>query len=332
VLLYQYIRAMEKKLVKKAGAPYYLQLKNILKDLMRSGDLKEGRIPPIRRLAREYGVSVNTALRAYESLRREGLVAGAAGRGTFVTASTREIERHNRQGLLRRVVEHALEEALALACSIEEFSEAVTRLVREKRERLRKVRLAFIECNIEQLAYFTAHLELDPGLHRLPVLLGDLQARKPEALEALGSSDIVVTSFYHVEEVRARLKALGKPIVGISLEPEMSTIIRIAKIPRKSTVGLVTASESFLAIIREILKDLDLSFTRVLETTSRDDGELRKLARQCDALLVSPQRRQQAGAAARPGTEVIEFVFTPARTSVNNLKVALLELENGGKR
>jgi hypothetical protein len=29
---------------------------------------------------------------------------------------------------------------------------------------------------------------------------------------------------------------------------------------------------------------------------------------------------------------VIEFVFTPDRTSVNNLKVALLELENGGKR
>jgi len=35
---------MEKKLVKKSGAPYYLQLKNILKDLIRSGDLKEGRI------------------------------------------------------------------------------------------------------------------------------------------------------------------------------------------------------------------------------------------------------------------------------------------------
>jgi len=138
VLLYQYIRAMEKKLVKKAGAPYYLQLKNILRNLIHSGDLKEGRIPPIRQLAREYGVSVNTALRAYESLRREGLLAGAAGRGTFVTASTRELQRHNRQGLLRRVVEHALEEALALACSIEEFSEAVAQLVREKRERLRK--------------------------------------------------------------------------------------------------------------------------------------------------------------------------------------------------
>ncbi len=321
----------EKKLQKKPGSPYYLQLKDILKARIRSGDLKEGRIPPIRQLAREFGVSVNTALRAYESLRREGLVAGTVGRGTFVTTTTGELQRRNRQVLLRRVVEHALEEALSLACSIEEFSGAVEELVAEKRELMGKVRLAFIECNIEQLMYFTDHLELDPHIHRLPVLLGDLQAAKAETLEAVASSDIVVTSFYHVEEVRQRLGHLGKPIVSISLEPEMGTIIRIAKIPKESTVGLVTTSEDFRAIIREILDNLELRFARVLETTSRDEREVQRLAAQCDALLVSPQRRQQVAEMARRGAEVIEFVFTPDRTSVNNLKVALLELQNRGK-
>jgi GntR family transcriptional regulator len=322
---------IEKKLEKKPGAPYYLQLKDILKARIRSGNLKEGRIPPIRQLAREYGVSNNTALRAYESLRREGLVAGAVGRGTFVTAATGEMQRQNRRVLLRRVIEHALQEALALACSIDEFSEAVEELVREKRELMAKVRLAFIECNIEQLIYFTDHLELDPHIHRLPVLLGDLQKAKAETLEAVAASDILVTSFYHVEEVRERLEHLGKPIVGITLEPEMGTIIRIAKIPRESTIGLVTTSEDFRAIIREILDNLDLRFARILETTSRDGEEVRRLAGQCNALLVSPQRRQQVAEMARPGAEVIEFVFTPDRTSVNNLKVALLELENRGK-
>jgi GntR family transcriptional regulator len=319
------------RLQKKAGAPYYLQLKNILKSLIQSGDLKEGRIPPVRQLAREYGVSINTALRAYESLRREGLIAGAVGRGTFVTASTLQMQRQNRQVLLRRVVEHALEEALALACSIEEFSEAVANLVREKRELLRKVRLAFIECNIEQLLYFTDHLDLDPHIHRLPVLLEEVRRAGKETLEQLASSDIIVTSFYHAEELRSRLAGLGKPIVGISLEPEMGTIIRIAKIPRQSTVGLLTTSDDFRRIIREILSDLDLRFERILESTARGAEEVQTLAWQCDALLVSPQRLQQAREAARPGAEVIEFVFTPDRTSVNNLKVALLELRGRGK-
>jgi GntR family transcriptional regulator len=324
-------RKPARKLEKKVGVPYYLQLKAILKNLIHSGDLKEGRIPPVRQLAREYGVSINTALRAYESLRREGLIAGAVGRGTFVTASTLQAQRHNRQELLRRVVEHALEEALSLACSIEEFSEAVEELLAEKRDSLSKVRLAFIECNIEQLLYFTDHLDLDPHIHRLPVLLDDVRKAGQDTMEQLASSDIVVTSFYHAEEVRGRLAGLGKPIVGVSLEPEIGTIIRIAKIPRSSTLGLVTTSEDFRRIIREILSELDLRFERILETTARGLEEVRELARQCDALLVSPQRLEQVRQAARPGAEVIEFVFTPDRTSVNNLKVALLELRGRGK-
>jgi GntR family transcriptional regulator len=317
------------KLDKKAGTPYYVQLKNILKSRIQNGDLKEGRIPPVRQLALEFGVSINTALRAYEGLRREGLVAGTAGRGTFVTTTTQEQQMHNRQILLRRVIEHSLEEALTLEYTIEEFSKAVEDLVREKRELMQNLRLAFIECNIEQLLYFTDHLELDPHIHRIPVLLDDVKGGGPETLEALAASDIIVTSFYHVNEVQERLSHLGKQIVGISLEPEITTIIRIAKIPEESTVGIVTTSEDFRLIIRQILTSLGLHFTRILETTSRDDEAVREVVSQCDALLVSPQRRQQVAEMTRTGAAVIEFVFTPDRTSVNNLKVALMELQSG---
>jgi len=319
------------KLDKKAGTPYYVQLKNILKNRIQNGDLRQGRIPPIRQLAQEFGVSINTALRAYEGLRREGLVAGTVGRGTFVTITTGEQQRHNRQILLRRVIEHTLEEALTLEYTIEEFFEAVGDLVREKRELMQNLRLAFIECNIEQLLYFTDHLELDPHIHRIPVLLDDLKGGEAKTLEALAASDIIVTSFYHVKEVRERLSHLGKPIVGISLEPEITTIIRIAKIPEESTVGIVTTSEDFRAIIRQILTSLGLGFARILETTSRDNEAVREVVSQCDALLVSPQRRQQVSEMTRTGAGVIEFVFTPDRTSVNNLKVALMELQNGRK-
>ena len=319
------------KLDKKAGTPYYVQLKNILKNRIQNGDLRQGRIPPIRQLAQEFGVSINTALRAYEGLRREGLVAGTVGRGTFVTITTEEQQRHNRQILLRRVIEHTLEEALTLEYTIEEFFEAVGDLVREKRELMQNLRLAFIECNIEQLLYFTDHLELDPHIHRIPVLLDDLKGGEAKTLEALAASDIIVTSFYHVNEVRERLSHLGKPIVGISLEPEITTIIRIAKIPEESTVGIVTTSEDFRLIIRQILTSLGLGFARILETTSRDNEAVREVVSQCDALLVSPQRRQQVSEMTRTGAGVIEFVFTPDRTSVNNLKVALMELQNGRK-
>jgi GntR family transcriptional regulator len=148
-------------------------------------------------------------------------------------------------------------------------------------------------------------------------------------MERIAESDIVVTSFYHVEEVRKRLSHLGRPIVGISLEPDIATIVRVAKIPKQSTVGIVTTSEDFRAIIRETLASLELDFARVLESTSRDEEAVRGVVERCDALLVSPQRRQRVAEMAREGVEVIEFVFSPDRTSVNNLKVALLELQHG---
>jgi GntR family transcriptional regulator len=318
---------MEAKLEKGGDRPYYVQLKDLLKAKIQSGELKGGRIPPIRQLAREYGVSVNTVLRAYEGLRREGIVCGTVGRGTFITTGPQELQRHNRRVLLAKVIEHALEEALGLEFSIEEFAAAVQDYVGEKMEMLQKVQLAFIECNIEQLLYFTDHLELDPHIRRRPILLGDLRSGREETLAEAAASDIIVTSFYHVNEVQERLAHLGRPIVGINLEPEVGTLIRIAKIPREAAVAIVTTSEDFRSIIREVLETLDLRFARVLETTSRGEEEVRGIVGACDAVLVSPQRRPQVAGLVREGTPVIEFVFTPDRTSINNLKVALLELQ-----
>ncbi len=166
------------------------------------------------------------------------------------------MQRHNRQGLLRRVVEHALEEALALACSIEEFSAG------GRRAGAPRSGSCCAKCAWPSSSATSSSSSTSPTTWTWirtstasPCCSGDLQAAKKETLEALAASDIVVTSFYHVEEVRGRLASLGKPIVGISLEPEMGTIIRIAKIPKESTVGLVTTSEDFRAIIREILAE-----------------------------------------------------------------------------
>ncbi len=122
-----------------------------------------------------------------------------------------------------------------------------------------------------------------------------------------------------------------KPIVGISLVPEMSTIIRIAKIPNHRTVGIVTTSEQFRKIIREVMEELELVFDMFLETSSQERQIVQQLVDRCDVVLVSPKRRQLVEELSPPGCQAIEFVFTPDRTSINNLKVALLELNDGGR-
>ena len=92
-------------------------------------------------------------------------------------------------------------------------------------------------------------------------------------------------------------------------------------------MGIITTSKTFVEIIKEILKDLKLIFKEVIESNSKDEETIRQLVQKCDAVLVSPRRKNVAMKYANEHTKVIEFVFTPDRTSINNLKVMLLEVK-----
>ena len=311
----------------KSTLPYYMQLKNILKARIQSGEIRTKKLPSVRQVAKEYGVSVNTVLRAYNELANEGIVTGTVGKGTFVNITPQQLSSYNRRILLKKIVEHALEEALSGEYSIEEFEKAVFDYIQEKREMMQKVVISFIECNIEQLTYFTDHLELDPHIHRVPVLLDDLRRNTDDAVSRIKSSDIIVTSFYHLSEVETFFGGDEKPIIGINIEPEVSTLITIAKIPPTDTVGIVTSSSQFLGEIREVLESLELRFDRLLQTHTNDEGELAGFIDRCDAILVSPKQKQRVLKMAGDATRVIEFVFIPDRTSINNLKLAIIELK-----
>lgn len=64
------------------------QLVGGLRRLIASGSLRPGdELPPVRQLAADLGVNLNTVARAYRELESDGLVSTARGRGTRVTAS-----------------------------------------------------------------------------------------------------------------------------------------------------------------------------------------------------------------------------------------------------
>ena len=67
-----------------SGEPLYLQLRDLLRDEIRSGRLT-GRVPSSNSLAQEHGVSHATTDRALVMLRDEGLIYSARGKGYYVT-------------------------------------------------------------------------------------------------------------------------------------------------------------------------------------------------------------------------------------------------------
>ncbi|MFZ0885467.1 MAG: GntR family transcriptional regulator, partial [Candidatus Acidiferrales bacterium] len=68
--------------------PLYVQLRDQLRALVHSGDLRTGdRIPASRELASQLGVHRTTVANAYAELESEGLIQGHVGRGTYICGS-----------------------------------------------------------------------------------------------------------------------------------------------------------------------------------------------------------------------------------------------------
>jgi GntR family transcriptional regulator len=73
--------------------PIYQQVADGIRALIAAGELKEGtQLPPVRQLASDLGVNLNTIATAYRELQAEGLINVRHGSGAVV-ASSRSIER-----------------------------------------------------------------------------------------------------------------------------------------------------------------------------------------------------------------------------------------------
>jgi GntR family transcriptional regulator len=83
---YQARHTMFMRLDRTAPEPLYQQLASLIRVQIESGRLRpRTAIPSIEVLAAEHGVSAVTVKQAIDVLKREGLVHGVPGKGTFVS-------------------------------------------------------------------------------------------------------------------------------------------------------------------------------------------------------------------------------------------------------
>jgi len=68
-----------------AGVPVYVQLADLLRAGIASGEYPAGRpLPSAKTLSQRYGVAIGTAIKAFDVLRSEGLIRTVPGRGVWV--------------------------------------------------------------------------------------------------------------------------------------------------------------------------------------------------------------------------------------------------------
>lgn len=85
--------------------PIYEQLMEQIKSEIIQSVLKEGEVlPSVRTLAGELRISALTVKKAYDKLEEEGFVTTVHGKGTYVTASDKQLASEARRLLWKRTL------------------------------------------------------------------------------------------------------------------------------------------------------------------------------------------------------------------------------------
>lgn len=113
--------------------PIYEQLMEQIKSDIIQSELKEGEaLPSVRTLAGELRISALTVKKAYDKLEEEGFVTTVHGKGTYVSASDKQLALEARQKAIEDDFDKVIDRALSMGMEKEEISEVVKLILDEK--------------------------------------------------------------------------------------------------------------------------------------------------------------------------------------------------------
>lgn len=318
---------MEIKLDRHSGIPIYIQVKEQIKKMINRGILEKGeKLPAERELAWKLGVSRNRVAHAYKELEQEGVVVSYQGRGTFVAGKVSGVKEASRKDKLLKIIDLAMEEAAELGFSLDDFLTIAYVRAKEKEEQLKKIKVAFIECNKEQLDSIIESMNLGNQVAIFPYDINRLREDRERQKDILSGVDIIVTTPFHYSEVKEMVRGLEVEVVEITLEPRWETVVKLARVPFDSRIGLVAQSGAFIREVRKAMARLGLDREEIISTAARDTREIERIVTEVDCIITSPHRYKEIYKMVGDNKNIFPFSLIPDRGSVRMLKMALLDL------
>ena len=116
-----------------SGQPIYDQISTQIKNLILSGELKQGDpLPSMRLLAKELRISVITTKRAYEELERDGFIVSMTGKGSFVASRNTELIREQQLRGIEDKMQEILKSAALCGLSLQDLLDMLTLMYEEE--------------------------------------------------------------------------------------------------------------------------------------------------------------------------------------------------------
>jgi GntR family transcriptional regulator len=314
-------------IVQRLGVPIYLQVKNYILDKLKSGDFQPGdKLPTERDLAKTLDISRNTVSAAYKELLLEGILEARQGRGTFVREQTDEYLEEQLPGSrlerMIRVMDNALEKAVELGFTVDQFIAIANVRAHEKEAAIGTIRVAVVDATQEYLTRFLQQISQTTTAVLEGVLISDL-ADGTTRRELLGSCDYVVTTVAHQAEVH-RIMGTTDKLITLAVTPKFEATLKLARIPAKSSVGIVANSSGFAKSVQELLRTVTVGGIDVSVALNFTDQALKEFCPKQDVLIIAEEEQMRMAAFTTAGQQIIPFYYEIDQGSLHQLKARLV--------
>lgn len=307
--------------------PVYVQLKEQIKFLILNGDLQAGTsLPPTRQLAGFLRINRNTVLKAYKELEQEGLIECRQGRGCIVGERVL-IDTKMISSELLSIIDQAIDQAGKLGIRPGEFASFVYARAGQRRDIQITRRLVFVECEGPIVVAVAKNLQDRLGVEVAPLTLKELREPTPEIENKLRDAHAVVTTFFHIQEVKRLLTKTKKEVVAIVVKPHLDKLIKISAIPQGTPVALVCVNESCACDMKRSLehagiKGMDTSLFGV-----DDQQKLTDMLPGYPVIIASDFISDKVQPLVQPDQELIVMEFTAVDEGAIELLESMLRVE-----
>ncbi|QTX06308.1 GntR family transcriptional regulator [Agromyces archimandritae] len=251
-------------LARHSDTPVYRQIVAQLAFTIEAGRLLDGdRLPGARLLAANLGINRNTVARAYAELRDLGLVEPRGRNGMVVCGAERARAASSARERGRGILEEAVGRCRELGLGDDDIRALLGGAAGPGAGPAPEI--SFVECNRDRAEYFAGALAAELAVPVDPLVLGEFEAGGV-------SSELVLTTFFHLAEVRRRFRGTGAEVIAIVVAPHLRTLVEIAQLPKGRVVGVWWTSEDQAVSVRDSFAQAGVTDLRVL--TTGDDAEL----------------------------------------------------------
>ena len=217
--------------------PIYQQLVDQIRASLRKGTLTAGQqLPTVQELSEELGIAKGTIKRAYDELEHDGFVEKVQGRGTFLRL--RPQDSGSRKDQAMAAIDQMLDSLETMGFSATEIGIFLDLKLRQRSEEEKKIHIAVVECNTENLSRICEQLRHIPQVELHSHLLSAIREYPYNLAE---DTDLVVTTATHADELESLLGDRQK-VIRVAIRLESDCMLSLLRLGKGQQVGILCSS------------------------------------------------------------------------------------------